>query len=271
MITSIFNPYEYQDYYNNNELINNPFVISLEKDTHKYQNATQILEKLNFEPMKFNAINGKELKTTRPDIFEKFKSLNDGEVGCFLSHFSIYYLASLHSNPDQYTMIFEDDIGTDISAGSLNNKLKDVIRYNKDLVYLGKCGEFCLIIKQLHDDLYQGYKPYCMHAYMIKNSFAKKVVDAINQLKIIDLPIDNIIFNYINKDQILEYHPSLFFQDPKYSSNLRATMLQIVNELECSDTPNLPKKIMKVHKTKINHVLLISIIIVGMLLIYKIS
>lgn len=261
MITSIINPYDYQEYYNNNDLINEPFIISLDKDIEKYQNSKQILEKLNFQPMKFHAVNGKELKTSRPDIFKKFKSLSDGEIGCFISHFLIYYLASQHSNPEQYTLIFEDDIGTNVDTNSLNNKLKNAITYNKSLIYLGKCGEFCFMTTQLHDDLYQGYKPYCMHAYMIKNSFAQKVVDAINNLNIIDRPIDHIIFNYVDKDEVLEFHPSLFYQDPKYQSNLRGTLLQIANEVECSDLPNLPNKLIKVHQPKNRTAIIIIVFI----------
>jgi len=271
MITSIINPYNYQEYYNNNELINDPFIITLEKDIEKYDNASHILEKLQLHPMKFNAINGKDLKSSRSDIFDKFKGLNDGEIGCFISHFLIYYLASQHSNPEQYTMIFEDDIGSNIDATLLNNKLKDVIRYNKDLIYLGKCAEFCFMIKPIYDDLYQGYQPLCMHAYMIKNSFAKKVVDDINKLKIIDIPIDQIISKSVSGNSILEYHPSLFYQDPKYPSNLRGTMLQIANELECKDMPNLPKKLIKVHQNKIMIILIIIAIIIVIICLYKMN
>lgn len=267
MITSIINPYNYQEYYNNNELINDPFIISLEKDIEKYNNAMKILEKLHLQPIKFNAVNGRELKSSRPDIFNKFKGLNDGEIGCFLSHFSIYYLASQHSNPDQYTMIFEDDIGTTIDASILNNKLKNAITYNKDLIYLGKCAEFCFMIKQIHEDLYQGYRPICMHAYMIKNSFAKKVVDDISKLKVIDSPIDRIISRSFSENSILEYHPSLFYQDPKYPSGLRGTMLQIANELECMDMPNLPKKLIKVHQNKVEIIFLIIAIIIVIIFI----
>lgn len=271
MITSIINPYKYQDYYNNNELISDPFIISLDKDTDKYHNATQILENLHLQPMKFHAIDGKELKNTRPDICDKFTYLNDGEMGCFISHYLIYYLASQHSNPDQYTMIFEDDIGTEIDSKSFNDKLKDSVNHNPDLIYLGKCAEFCIMIKQIHDDLYQGYKPLCMHAYMIKNSFAKRVVESINKLEIIDTPIDKIIFKTINGTKILEYHPSLFYQDPKYPSNLRGTVLQIANELECLDLPNLPKKLIKVHQNKVNWMLIIILIIALIIYLYVMS
>jgi len=271
MITSIINPYNYQEYYNNNEFVNGPFIISLEKDIEKYNNAKQILEKLQLQPIKFDAINGMELKNNRPDIVNKFKYLNDGEIGCFISHFLIYYIASQHPNPDQYTMIFEDDIGTDIDAKTFNNKLNNAIKYNKDLIYLGKCAELCFMTKQVYDDLYTGYQPYCMHAYMIKNSFAKKVVNDVNKLEIINLPIDRIIFNSIKENQILEYHPSLFYQDPKYPSSLRGTILQIANELECRDLPNLPKKLMRVHQTKIWIILLITMFIVAIIFLYKMS
>ena len=106
-----------------------------------------------------------------------------------------------------------------------------------------------------------------MHAYLIKNSFAKKVVKEINALEKINLPIDVIVLNYISQDDLLEFHPSLFYQDPKYSSNLRSTISQIVNEIECRDLPNLPRKSMHVHQNKI--IIGLIIIIICIILYYR--
>ena len=94
MMTTLINPYNYQEYYNNHNVVNYPFIISLDKDVHKYNNAKQILHNLNLNPIKFNAIYGKELKHTHPDIFVKFDNLNDGEIGVLPEPFS-YLLFSI--------------------------------------------------------------------------------------------------------------------------------------------------------------------------------
>ena len=264
MITDLVNPNNYKSYYDNNNKVNDPFVISLKKDINKYTNTKHILNNLKLNPIKFDAVNGKEIKETKPSIFNKFKRLNDGEIGCFLSHLSVYYLASLHKNKDQYTMIFEDDIGTDLNASEFKNKVDNIVKYNKNLIYLGKCAEFCKKINKIEDDIYEGYKPYCMHAYLIKNSFASKVLNNIFSRNIISLPIDVIIFASTQKQDIIEYHPSIFYQDPKYASNLRSKLRQMANEFECRDILQLPRRSISIHFKKI----IIAVLLMVLLLIF---
>ena len=67
------------------------------------------------------------------------------------------------------------------------------------MVYLGKCFESCSNMAKIKDDLYYGYNPVCFHSYMIKNSFAKQVVDYINAQSVIDEPIDNLVVKLIKK------------------------------------------------------------------------
>lgn len=264
MITTLVDPNNYKTYYDNHDKVNNPFIISLEKDKGKYESSKKILNKLGLNPVKFSAIYGKGLKDTHPTIYNKFKKLNDGEIGCFLSHFSIYYLAALHKNQNQYTMIFEDDIGTDLNKITFQKKFNDILKYNANLVYLGKCAEFCNNIKKIENDIYEGYRPYCMHAYMIKNSYARKLVKNMLQLKRFAHPIDVIIFNWVENNDIVEFHPSLFYQDASYQSNLRNKIKQMANEFECRDQLQLPKRSIKLHIDKI-------ILIVVFVVIYLVA
>src|SRR6185503_10798289 len=98
-----------------------------------------------------------------------------------------------------------------------------------------------------------------MHAYLIKNSFAKKLTRNITKLNKISYPIDVIIFNWVENNDIMEFHPSIFYQDAKYTSNLRTKNRQMANEFECKDQLQLPKRSIGRH---INKVVLIVIFIV---------
>jgi GR25 family glycosyltransferase involved in LPS biosynthesis len=256
----LVDPNNYKTYYDNNNKINNPFIISLKKDTIKYKNTKRILNELGLEPIKFDAIYGKNIKENHPSIYKKFGKLNEGEIGCFMSHFSIYYLASLHQNQNQYTMIFEDDIGTHLNKITFQKKLNDIVKYDANMIYLGKCGEFCNKMNKIENDIYEGYSPYCMHAYLIKNSFAKKLVDNITPLYKISSAVDAIIFDWIQKNDIIEFHPSIFYQDSRYKSNLRSRVLQMASEFECRDQIQMPMQTIKQHIYKIILVLLLMIV-----------
>lgn len=225
-----------ESYYANNSVVNYPFIISLKRDVGKYENAVRVLGDIGMSKViKFPAIYGKDLKISDPDIYGKFSGLNSGEVGCFLSHVSVYYIASLHKYSNQYTLIFEDDIekNYNFGFGEFRRKVEDVVRYNADMIYLGKCCEKCSGMIKLKEDIYYGVKPKCLHAYMIRNSFARKVVDYIGSLERINLPIDMIFGNMLLQNKIIIFHPSLFRQKYEYVSNLRGKMYQKLNNYEC--------------------------------------
>jgi GR25 family glycosyltransferase involved in LPS biosynthesis len=230
------NKLKLEEYYNNNSNINYPFIISLDKDFVRYNNTVKLLESLNLKKtIKFPAIYGKKIKQSEPSIDNKFSNLNSGEIGCFLSHMSVYFIAAQHKNPNQYTLIFEDDIDKkyDFNSNILSNKLTKAISYNPNMIYLGKCYEICKKINLITDDLYVGHNPACFHAYLIKNSFAKILVAYILSFSEINLPIDRVPVK-ITKN-ILIFHPSLFYQTIDYQSNLRSRVSQTYNICECNE------------------------------------
>lgn len=218
-------------YYTNQNKINYPFIISLDKDYDRYLKTDKLLNDINLlNNIRFPAVYGKDLKDY--DIYKKFANLSYGEIGCFLSHVTIYYLASLHENQNQYTIIFEDDIAV-ANVDMISERILKAAEYNKSIIYLGKCLELCSLTTQVNENLYNGFYPLCTHAYMIKNYFAKKFINYIKSLEIINKPIDHLV-NYINvSDEILVYHPSLFYQNSEYSSNLRNKFNQNFNNYEC--------------------------------------
>jgi len=225
---------------------NHPFIISLETDKHKYANAKTILQQLKFEPIKFTAIYGKDFEIKNPEIFNLFKNLSPNEIGCFLSHVILIYIISKQPNTDKYSIIFEDDIqiGPDIDTTQLKNKILSSTKYNANIIYLGKCLEQCYSMEPVENrsDIFYGKKPLCLHAYMIKNSFAKKVINYIESQSIYDIPIDLLILKiFEKKNDIIIFHPSLFRQNIQYDSNLRNKFSQQFSVMECRDSGTMTK------------------------------
>lgn len=231
----ILNNLDLSTYYNNNNHINDAFIITLDKDKQRYDQTLKILNNLNLNCIKFPAIYGKTLKLTNPNIYHKFKKINSGEIGCACSHLIIYYIASQHKNQNAYTLIFEDDIilKNDITPDAFNKKITNAISHNPDIVYLGKCFEYCNKIKNINDDLYYGYKPVCFHAYIIKNSFAKNIVNYVDIVKTINKPIDSLVTFLSKPKKTLIFHPSIFNQNLTHPSNLRDIKVQKYNNTEC--------------------------------------
>jgi GR25 family glycosyltransferase involved in LPS biosynthesis len=220
--------------YKNNDKISDAFVISLDKDVNRYMDTIKLLMDLNIDYIKFPGVYGLGIKHTNKLVYNKFQNLTPGEIGCALSHICLYVLAS-NLDPNNYTLILEDDIILQhpLTSNEFHTKLDDAISYNPDMVYLGKCFEDCKGMELIKNDIFYGSKPVCFHSYMIKNSFAKVIMQYIDSLNFIDKPIDSLVGGLLTKRKIIVFHPSLLIQDIKYESNLRDRESQIHNNTEC--------------------------------------
>lgn len=253
------NRYNYTKYFTNPNKISGSFIISLPKDITKYNNSKKILNKLHLSPIKINAIYGNDLENSA--LSKMFKNISYPEIGCFISHVITLYIISQHQNKDGYTMIFEDDIT--IEDYNIKNKILKVISYNPNLVYLGKCLEICGEMKQINKDehdIFYGYKPLCLHAYMVKNSFAKTIIDYLDTQELYTEPIDRLILKVTKENDIMVFHPSLFYQNINYDSNLRGKFAQRFNIMDC--------RVINI-KYDYTNILLIMIVIVMMIIISK--
>ena len=80
----------------------------------------------------FNAINGHKLL----EMPNYFKNLLPGEVGCFLSHMSIWKKLINDVDVDNY-IIFEDDAKfTEKFLEKFNNLINDIIEF-EEIIYIG--------------------------------------------------------------------------------------------------------------------------------------
>src|SRR5579883_1842968 len=164
-------------YYQNNAFFGQSFVINLNTRKERWSQSSQLLNKIGLSPIRFEAIWGKDITDT--NFLESCKNLSLAERGCLLSHLCILYLASQHPNKNHFTLIFEDDITTNIdSIAPILNKLQHRCQ-DIDIIYFGKCFETCTEILNIEDNIYTGYAPLCAHAYAIRNSFAQYVLNAL--------------------------------------------------------------------------------------------
>lgn len=230
-------------------LFSRPFIISMRKDDKKYKSAQALLLSLGFSPIRFYALEGKN--NTGPIqvdyITNGYSILRPGEKGCLMSHMSVIALAATHPNPEQFTMIFEDDITSSLTGDTALKHLQDVApllkRENASILHLGKCLETCTRMEHVSGIVYRSVAPSCSHAIAIKNSVARRIID---EFRDYNKAVDFVTGDYIKHRQVigLNFHPGLFYQDVlNYESGLRPRENQIGNYLECSDCCGDKKKI----------------------------
>ena len=122
-------------------------VVHIRSYTDRYQNIIENQTKLGQKIDIFDAVVGKnvdlnKLSDYHPQLQNNFQYKSMGEVGCYLSHFSIIKNINMKSG---YTVVFEDDFV--IVHPELHTKIIDIIhKLNKidndfDIVFLGNLIE----------------------------------------------------------------------------------------------------------------------------------
>lgn len=213
------------------------FVINLKKDFKKKENMEKILQDLNLDFEFIDAIYGKHLSkeeiNARYDenlaIRENGRPISKGEIGCVLSHSSIYKKV-LEENIEN-ALILEDDIQIDKNIldvfENINNFPKDweciLLSYYSETYYKKK---YCINYssrKKISNNLKVGRfvtSPMISGAgYIINKAGARKLLNAIGEK--IKKPIDRYTGDekYINLYGVV---PRLIKVDPYYGeqSNL---------------------------------------------------
>jgi GR25 family glycosyltransferase involved in LPS biosynthesis len=139
------------------------------------------------------------------------------EIGCYLSHTTLYNDIKLNPNKKKYSVIFEDDFDIDsreyIFTNYINNIIKDVEAYDFDIIYLGNL--YLNHGNLLANNVYYPDKTkdlLCMHAYIINNKNIKKFTT--EEMMMIDDPIDNKINKLIKNRRLnaLVIYPAIVHQ-----------------------------------------------------------
>jgi glycosyl transferase family 25 len=238
------------------------FIINLKKDIDRKAHLITICKKHNLDYRFIEAVNGNLLdKSEINEIYSEEKAikqigkpLTKGEIGCALSHLSIY--KTMVKENIEKAIIFEDDIDID---DNFNKVIKHIDNLQKDweLVLLGynayiKKEEDNISSYRYQKTLVEHYKSvrlldkaYSAYAYLLNLKGAKKLI---GYLETLTQPIDYLTGdeNYINvyalKPRIVRVNPQL-----DITSNLQDEREKIHKEYNTLNSQeNVEKKTKKV-------------------------
>src|SRR3990172_8149651 len=128
-------------------LLDNIYVINLDKDKERLQKITENFKKYNLKFNRFPAVYGKDLSKDELDnettLLCRSILCNYGVVGCALSHKTLWKKLVDDINNDYY-VILEDDATFDNNFVNILPKIEEtLVKYDIDLLHLycgGKVG-----------------------------------------------------------------------------------------------------------------------------------
>lgn len=157
------------------------FIINLKSEEKRRKQITKQCDTYNIDYEMINAINGHDLADEAisaitydyPDCL-----LTKGEIGCALSHMSIY--SKILSEDIHCALILEDDAILDQRINSYINFKEDLISKTKPEVFLltANC-EYNEKIKFVSSENYEFYRlsqGCCSHGYIINQMAARKIL-----------------------------------------------------------------------------------------------
>jgi GR25 family glycosyltransferase involved in LPS biosynthesis len=139
------------------------------------------------------------------------------EIGCYMSHVTLYNDIRLNPNKKKYSVIFEDDFDIDSSEhifiNYINNIIKDIETSDFDIIYLGNLylNHGNLLVNNIY---YPDPKTdlLCLHAYIINNKNINKFTTP--EMQYIDNQIDDKINKFIKNKKLNAFviYPAIVHQ-----------------------------------------------------------
>lgn len=225
------------------------FLISLEKDNKRRELFFSQTDSLGFE--KFSAIN--TMQETQENLDKRFNSadflqkynraVTKGEIGCTLSHLSIYQLIvnDMNINNDEYCLICEDDallcdnfqhhleliLNTTLQTDILLIGQSKISHFNGIELEINYPTSYKFGLKKIANSHYKIGYPYKNYyagtvAYLIKKSAAKKILKQLEHKKPYWLADDFILFGNEFGLDIQIVRPLMAIENPILNSNLES-------------------------------------------------
>lgn len=177
-----------------------------------------IMKQIRIEPIIFDAILKKNInkqQLIKSKFLHSKNTLNNGRIACHLSHIEV--LKTFLKSNDLNCFVFEDDLQSPVISLNDMNKYIDHIMQNipddYDIIYFGRCWDYCHLDKKITNNLVRCFKPRCRHAYAVSRNGANKIIKY-------GLPMkhkggDENIAKHIKKGNIIAYAvtPPLFYQN----------------------------------------------------------
>ena len=120
-----------------NQLLQNVYVINMDKDKTKLFNMHQTLSKYNIKFTRVSAINGKNLSDPQIQKFTTSICRNftctKGYIGSTLSHMFVWDLISKSKSGAKWYLVLEDDVEFSDESITLMNNLADYLTKNNQI------------------------------------------------------------------------------------------------------------------------------------------
>jgi GR25 family glycosyltransferase involved in LPS biosynthesis len=220
-----------------NKLIENIYVINMDKDTDRLNNIYKECNKNNIKFERFTGIDAGELSIKDKNKYvTKFcqKFCTNSMIGCGTSHIKIY--EDVIKKKYKNVLILEDDVYFIKNFHKKLNEALEELPKDYDILYIGAVGlsnkktsfDFNLIFKLIsnknnnnkqdtnYKNIFCPIFPLGTHGYIISNQGCKKILNIFNKVNYhIDFQI-----NYNNKNlNIYATNKKLVHQDWKDSNN----------------------------------------------------
>ncbi len=177
----------------------------------KFDRVSATLEHLNeveISPVLFKGVdavtNQLYTKLEKNECGLKFTS---GRIGCFLSHYMLWNHL-YHSNIEE-AIILEDDVRFVDGYKTLYEDYMNQLPEDWQYVFLGSAGALNNFEQSVSKNIIRS-KPYCTHAYMIKRSALKTLLEECYVMKTyVDMQIRQFV---LPKLKYYVFHPPLIDQ-----------------------------------------------------------
>jgi len=242
------------------------YLINLDKDTERLKFVSANFSRLGIAVERISAIDGRVFSEEDYNKFmqdrprnhnrEKTKRWLRGQMGCFLSHYTVWGKVAQGSHP--FCAIFEDDIHISKDLGKILND-DSWIPNDVDIIRLETSTNRIRlttrpVLTYLNRKLY-GVKStsWCAGAYIINRKTAQRLIDLAAQYH---EPADVILYHFtesvIAKDlNILQFNPALCTQDKHLASGSNSVNFSSNIEFDTNEKEKLKTTLEKFSLKKI--------------------
>lgn len=206
-----------------NSMFERAFAVNLDRSPGRWKDFAALATRLSLPLERWPAVDGANLLPSQfPDYFTSDCKISGFVVGATLSQIGIWREALRRGH--SAVAVFEDDATTTLTRYELEAHLErasSAVGDQYDVLYLGKCCDFCGKHTEVAPGIVRLYRTACLHAYVITARGIRKLLSALPMNKVADMWLADLMEQgYI---EAYGFHPSLFTQNvEQHPSTLQA-------------------------------------------------
>ena len=209
------------------------FIINLKESSERRLKMQAQLDKTELKYEFINGVNGKDLSDAElKEIVYDYPNcmLTKGEIGCALSHLSIYK-KMVNENIEQ-ALVLEDDAVLTHNIEDIISTIQKIDKLTKPNVYLLSYVDSYIKNKKLDDNIFKVYQAILAHAYIINKKAAKRFISFQTPIK---YEADMWwYFRYFNRANIYCHIPCVIpsHDETKSNSSIEHERLPLIKKRE---------------------------------------